>query len=124
MGSDSDQIRQTCLDYLEGWYTGDAGRMQQALHADLSKRGYQIIPATDRPNLVHLSATNMVEYTRTGTGRVEPGTDLQIDIAVHDVGANIASVRASSLKFVDYIHLARLDGRWQIVNVLWEPREL
>jgi hypothetical protein len=22
--------------------------------------------------------------------------------------------------WVDYLHMTRLDGRWQIVNVLWE----
>lgn len=123
MSPDTDQIRQTCLDYLQGWYSGDADRMQRALHADLSKKGYQLLPATKRPNLVHMSATNMVEYTRTQTGKLPPDTDLEIDITIHDIGRNIATVRAASLKFVDYVHLARLDNRWQIVNVLWEPRE-
>ena len=123
MSSDTDQIRQTCLDYLEGWYSGDADRMQRALHADLSKKGYQILPATKRPNLVHLSAVNMVEYTRAEAGKQKPDTDLQIEITVHDIGRNIATARASSLKFVDYVQLARLDDRWQIVNVLWEPKD-
>jgi Putative lumazine-binding len=27
-----------------------------------------------------------------------------------------------SAAFVDYLHLARFDQRWLIVNVLWEPR--
>ena len=122
--SENDAIKQAALDYIEGWYEGSVERMDRALDPDLNKKGVQVIPKTGKTILNHLRKTNMVEYTRTGTGRVEPGTDLQIDIAVHDVGANIASVRASSLKFVDYIHLARLDGRWQIINVLWEPREL
>jgi len=26
-----------------------------------------------------------------------------------------------SLKFTDHCHLARLDGEWKIVNVVWEP---
>jgi hypothetical protein len=26
------------LDYIEGWYTGDAARMERALHPDLAKR--------------------------------------------------------------------------------------
>lgn len=31
---------------------------------------------------------------------------------------DIAMARIASC-FVDYVQLARLDGRWQVVNVLW-----
>jgi hypothetical protein len=31
-------IRQAAVDYIEGWYTGDADRMERALHPDLAKR--------------------------------------------------------------------------------------
>ena len=31
-------IEQACLDYVEGWYTGDVERMKRALHPDLAKR--------------------------------------------------------------------------------------
>jgi len=36
--SDADEIRAACLDYIEGWYTADAARMEKALHPDLAKR--------------------------------------------------------------------------------------
>lgn len=36
--SDSAAIRQTALDYIQGWYTGDAARMQRAVHPELAKR--------------------------------------------------------------------------------------
>lgn len=31
-------IRQTALDYIEGWYEGNAERMERALHPELAKR--------------------------------------------------------------------------------------
>ena len=31
-------IRATALDYIEGWYAGDAARMERALHPELAKR--------------------------------------------------------------------------------------
>ena len=40
-----------------------------------------------------------------------------------DLADNIASVTVVSEPFVDYLHLAKLDGRWSIVNVLYEDRE-
>jgi hypothetical protein len=36
--ADSAAIRRVALDYIEGWYTGDAARMERALHPDLAKR--------------------------------------------------------------------------------------
>ena len=36
--ADSAAIRATALDYVEGWYTGDAARMERALHPERVKR--------------------------------------------------------------------------------------
>src|SRR4051812_14973787 len=36
--ADSAAIKATALDYIEGWYTGDAERMERALHPELAKR--------------------------------------------------------------------------------------
>jgi hypothetical protein len=35
----------------------------------------------------------------------------------------MAAVRAKSVAFVDYLQLAKVDGQWKIVNVLWEPTQ-
>jgi len=36
--ADKAAIRQTALDYIEGWYEGNSERMERALHPDLAKR--------------------------------------------------------------------------------------
>ena len=36
--ADSAAIRATALDYIEGWYSNDASRMERALHPKLAKR--------------------------------------------------------------------------------------
>jgi len=35
---DNASIKKTALDYIEGWYAGDAARMERALHPELAKR--------------------------------------------------------------------------------------
>jgi len=42
---------------------------------------------------------------------------------VLDIADSIASAKVVSEPFVDYLHLAKLDGRWSIINVLYEDRE-
>jgi len=36
--ADTEAITRTALDYGEGWYAGDAARMERSLHPDLAKR--------------------------------------------------------------------------------------
>jgi len=33
---ESDAIKKTAFDYIEGWYAGDAARMERALHSELA----------------------------------------------------------------------------------------
>ncbi len=63
----------------------------------------------------------MVAYTGAGAGRLKPGEEMKLAIEILSVDRVVANVRIVSLKFTDHCHLARLDGEWKIVNVVWEP---
>lgn len=41
-------------------------------------------------------------------------------MTVLDVFENAASVKVVATEWIDYLHVARFNGRWVIVNVLWE----
>lgn len=41
---------------------------------------------------------------------------------IFDVFESVASVRLDMRDRIDYLQLARVDGKWVIVNVLWELR--
>ena len=47
--SDMIAIEQAALDYMEGWFTGDAKRVRRALHPQLVKRTLVIDPETGKP---------------------------------------------------------------------------
>ena len=55
----------TVLDYFEGWFDGDAARMERALHPDLAKRAL----ATDGRTLDETTAEWMIDATGRGVGR-------------------------------------------------------
>lgn len=121
MASDEEAIRSVILDYIEGWYLGDVGRMKKALHPDLAKRGYHVVPSTGAVNLVQVGASNMFAYTEAHLGKLDEGIDMANKVEIWDVCANTASAKVTSVKFVDHVQLARFGDNWQIVNVLWEP---
>jgi hypothetical protein len=118
--ADSAAIRAAALDYVEGWYTGDAARMERALHPELAKRIVNTNPQNGRNSLGQQSAMTLVQSTRNGGGKDTPSEQMQKDVAILDIYQNTASVRATMSGWIDYMHMARWNGRWVIVNVLWE----
>ena len=119
---DEAAIRQAALDYLEGWYTGDAARMERALHADLAKRVVRVDPEGRHDRVDQMSALTLVQFTRKGYGKSVPENERQADITILDVFGNAATVKAVARDWVDYLHVCKVDGEWKIVNVLWEPK--
>lgn len=117
--ADSAAIRQAALDYIEGYYEGDGDRMERALHPELAKR----IVRTDergRSQLGQMGAMTLVAATRAGGGRDIPAAERRADVRILDVYEGAASARIDASGWVDYLHLAKWNGRWVIVNVLWE----
>lgn len=115
-------IRATALDYVEGWYTGDAARMERALHPELAKRIVNTNPQNKRSSLGQQSAMTLVQSTRNGGGKDTPPEQMQKDVVILDIFQNAASVRATMSGWIDYMHMAKWNGRWVIVNVLWEQK--
>ena len=119
--ADSAAIRQTALDYIEGWYEGNAERMERAVHPDLAKRIVNM-DQRGRPLLGHQSAMTLVQNTRRGGGKDTPATERRTDVRILDTFVNSASVRVDADRWIDYLHVAKWNGRWVIINVLWENR--
>jgi hypothetical protein len=120
--ADSSAIRQTALDYIEGWYEGNAERMERALHPELAKRIVNIDPRNGRNSLGQQSAMTLVLSTRRGGGKETPPAQQRKDVRILDIFGNTASVRVDAGSWIDYMHIAKWNGRWVIVNVLWELR--
>jgi hypothetical protein len=123
--ADRAAIERAALDYIEGWYEGNAERMERSLHPELAKRIVRTDPATGRSRLDQMSAMTLVQGTRTGYGKKTPEDKRQKDVTILDVFGNTASVKVVASDWVDYLHVAKFNGRWVIVNVLWElkPRK-
>ena len=119
--ADAAAIKQTALDYIEGWYEGNAERMERALHPELAKR---IVRTNQEGNsrLEQMSAMSLVQGTRRGFGKNTPPEKQQKDVTILDVFENAASVKVVASDWIDYLHIAKYNGRWVIVNVLWEMK--
>ncbi|HYY57742.1 MAG TPA: nuclear transport factor 2 family protein [Pyrinomonadaceae bacterium] len=120
--ADAAAIKQTALDYIEGWYEGNAERMERSLHPELAKRIVHTDTKTGTSRLDQMSAMTLVQRTRSATGTKTPKERQQREVTILDVFENAASVKVIAADWVDYLHMAKFNGRWVIVNVLWELR--
>ena len=121
---DLEAIRRAALDYAQGWYEGDAERMRRSLHPELAKRAILRDPQTGEERFSHLGRQRMVEITERGGGSEDvPEAARRYEVTILDVCGEIASARADTTEYVDYLHLARSQGQWLIVNVLFLVKE-
>jgi hypothetical protein len=117
--ADSAAIRRAALDYIEGWYTGDAARMRRALHPELAKR-YLHVDNKGEAWIGNTTAETLIHQTQRAMGTDVPVAERRADARILDIFGNLASVRLQSARLVDYMHLVRWNGEWKIINVLWD----
>ncbi len=112
------QVGAVARDYLEAWYTADADRMARVLHPDMVKRYVDSLPSGRQ--VVHsLTRDMMIEMTRAGGGSKVPAESRGIAVEVLEVSGDIAAARASSSQYLEYLSLAKCNGQWAIINILW-----
>jgi Putative lumazine-binding len=119
--TDEDAVRSAVLDYVEGWFEGDARRMKRALHPELVKR-CRGIEGDDPDALETLSAGEMIDATAAGEGIREDAADRRIEIRIDYLSGGIASVQCFCHRYVDLLHLIDMPDGWKIVNAAWRLR--
>jgi hypothetical protein len=118
--AESLSIRATALDYIEGFYSGDASRMERAVHPELAKRIVLREAGTGASKLEQMSAMTLVQRTRAGIGKkIDQRRRLQ-EVTILDKYQNVAMVKIIASDWIDYLQMAKFNGEWKIINVLWE----
>ena len=114
-------IHETVQDYYGGWYEADPERMRRCLHADLAKRAIKLDEG-GKEYLLHLTRDVMVDATAKGGGSDAPAEKKNWTVTILDSYEEIATVKVASGEYMEYIHLAKQDGHWLIVNVIYTNR--
>ena len=108
----------TVRDYFEGWFDGDAERMERALHPALAKTGV----GTDAAGVQvteSMGADNMISWTREGEGVARKPAGFTFDVTVTEIYHEIATVTVHSPVYREYLHLIRTADGWRIFNALY-----
>ena len=118
--ADRAAVEQAALDYVEALYNADPTRIERSVHPQLTKRGFWRDNAT-RPWGAQETMTyeQLVALTKTWNADKKRDTSIK-KVDVFDVLDQTATAKVTAMWGVDYLHLAKYDGRWKIINIVWQ----
>ena len=120
--ADKEAVKAAVLDYVEGIYEVSPERIARSVDVTLRKYGYWRPEDSNEyrqggemnyKQLYNLAAGWNKE------GRVDPATGKK-EVKVLDLLDKTASAKLVAYWGIDYFHLAKEDGKWKIINVLWQ----
>ena len=116
---DREAVKQAVLDYVEALYEADSARIERSVHRDLFKLGFE----RDKDGSYKpYKMTYQELYDLAGrwnkSGRIPKNS--KKEIVVYDVADQTASAKLTALWGIDYLHLAKFDGKWMITDILWQ----
>lgn len=118
---DETLVREAVLDYVEGVYNVQPERVEKSVDPNLAKYGFfrGKNDADYRPG-EPMSYKQLLEtaYKYNKSGKLPK--DAPKEIVVFDVLDKTACAKLTAQWGVDYFHLAKVDGKWKIYQVMWQ----
>ena len=121
---DTLEIRQAALDYIESQHNLKPEQFDRSAHPRMVKRTFWVNKKTQKEYLGETFKDAMVllaeTYNQNGDKFPENPTK---EVIILDVFDKTASVKLIADDWIDYMHIVKLEGKWQIVNVLWQFKD-
>ncbi|PWL38794.1 hypothetical protein DKG77_11155 [Flagellimonas aquimarina] len=118
---DSLAIKQAALDYIESQHNVKPEQFERSAHPRMVKRTFWTNKKTKKEYLRETFTDAMVllaeTYNQNGDKFPE---NPKKEIIILDIFDKTASVKLIADEWIDYMHIAKLNGKWQIINVLWQ----
>ncbi len=126
-GSKADQeaVEKASMNYIEGFYEGDESKLKAAIAPNLKKHGFRkkkdsdkYTPAGEFP---YSKAMNYAKYVREKKSYAKPNSPKKVELL--EVSDKIAISKVYANWGIDYMLLAKNDGKWLVHQILWEGPE-
>ena len=117
---DRSAVRQACLDYVEAVYEVNPAKAERSVHPDLVKRGFFIKKGETVYSPHSMTFTELVELSKNYNKKGLLPKDAVKEVVVFEVSDQTASAKVTAVWGIDYLHLAKYEGKWKIINILWQ----
>lgn len=107
-------------DYIDAFYEVDPQRIRTSVHEDVVKFGFYLSRSDGGYEERPMSFPQLLDLARSLNQADWVPSDAARTIEIFDVMERTATAKLTAVWGVDYLHLAKIEGRWQIVHILWE----
>jgi hypothetical protein len=118
-GNEKAEIEKAILNYVDAFYKADTSLAYESIAKDLAKRGYY----TNKDGKISeakMSFDQLVKLAQRWKNTQNITEASPKKITVFDILDKIASAKVEAKWGIDYFHLAKVEGKWIIINVLWQ----
>ena len=115
-------VKAAIEDYVFGLYLVDAKRIVKSVDTTLHKTGFWFNKKTNAyVDNLEMSYNELVDLAGKWNKKGDQVTaDAPKEITIFDIQDKTASAKLVASWGMDYFHLAKVDGKWKIRNVLWQ----
>lgn len=117
---DRTAVKQAAMDYIDSVYNVNPGLVERSIHPELVKRGFFIKKGESVYSPHTMTYGQLVELAKTYNAKGGIPKDAPKEVVVFDVADQTASAKVTAIWGIDYLHLAKYDGKWKIINILWQ----
>jgi len=118
---DAEGVVRAARDYLEAFYEGDSTKIVRSVSPGVVKYGYYIPRGDSTYHGTGMTYGEMLDYVRQvkASGRTPPASAPR-QVSALEVLDQVAAAKVVAWWGTDFMHLAKIDGRWMITQVIWQ----
>ncbi len=119
--NDKDLVYAAIEDYVDALYLVQPDRIKKSVHPELMKKGFwKSKDKTEYDYSGIMTFAQLVELAGTWNVKGTVPKDAIKKIDIYDVQDQTATAKLTAHWGTDYFQLAKFDGKWMIVNILWQ----
>lgn len=119
--ADRKGIHAAVLDYVEALYNVEPERIERSVHPNLTKYGYWMPSDGNEYKGSAMTFEQLVNLAgRWNVDDRQQVADAPREIVIFDVMDKTAVAKLTAKWGIDHMQLAKIDGKWMIMNILWQ----
>jgi len=120
--SDEEAVEKASMSYIEGFYEGDQEKLKSCLIPEMNKHGFLKKRGEDKYGSAgKMSFQAALDFAKNVKEKKQfPKADAPKKVEVLEVSNKIAITKITAWWGVDYMLLAKNDGKWMIRQIVWE----
>ena len=117
-GKEKDAVHQAAMNYVVGVYESKPELIEQSVHPQLTKYGF-MRQKDGTYKQGQMTYTQLLDVARNWNKDRKQDTSIK-EVQVLDVLDQTATAKIKASWGIDYMQLAKFDGTWKIINIVWQ----